>query len=212
MKARISINGKRIEKYFDSKSEADIWLSKIRETYSDPSLLGEIWTDIPGFSRYKASNLGRLRSENYKKSGLIKVLKPSIAKDGYLKTMLLSDSGGYKSWTVHKFITLAFYGSRPVGNEVNHIDGDKLNNAIDNLEYCTHAENCQHAVDNKLWKPRRGELNGMSKLTLEQVQRAIKAKNEKGRFWGRNELAKEFGVTPKHLQKVVNDINSWKIL
>lgn len=209
MKERISINGKRIEKYFRTKEEAFVWKQNMIEKHSDKNIPGESWKFIPNFNRYQASNLGRIRSINYKNSGLIKVLIPSMAKDGYLKTMLLNDYGKYKSWTVHKFITRAFYGLIPVNKEINHKDGNKLNNAIINLEYCTHAENCKHACDNGLWTIRRGNLNGMAKLTKEQVIKARLAKKENGRYWGRNEMAKEFGISAKHLQKIVNSKTSW---
>jgi hypothetical protein len=85
----------------------------------------EKWEKIPGFSRYEASSLGRLRSTNYKNSGKTKVLKPSDGGDGYLKTMLLNDDGDYKSWGVHKWVALAFIGPKPKGLEINHIDGVK---------------------------------------------------------------------------------------
>lgn len=205
MKIGITINKKRVEKYFKTKEEAELWRNKIRKELSDKSLQDELWKNIPNFSMYQASNFGRLRSLNYKRSGIIKVLNPSISNDGYLKTMLLNDSGKYNSCTVHKFITLAFYGSRPPELEVNHIDGNKLNNNINNLEYCTRSENCKHAVRIGLWEVKRGEKNGMAKLTQAQVDEAREAKRTKGRFWGRNEMAKRFGINAKHLQRIVNN-------
>ncbi len=69
----------------------------------------ENWKAIPNFSTYEASDLGRLRSLNYKRSKTIRVLKPAKSKDGYMKTMLLDDNGKYSSWTVHKFVALAFF-------------------------------------------------------------------------------------------------------
>lgn len=209
-KVGISINGKRIEKYFKTYLDGLRWRHKMIEKYSDPSLPNESWNPMPGFKRYQASDAGRLRSLNYKRSGLIKIIKPAIDKKGYLCTMLQNDQGKYNSWTVHKWIALTFHGPCPKGKEVNHKDGNKLNNKPDNLEYCTHKQNCQHAVDNGLWEIRVGELNGMAKLTNEQVLRAREMKRTKGRFWGRNELAKEYGISAKHLQKIVNNPDvSW---
>ena len=170
----------------------------------------ETWKAIPNFSRYEASNLGALRSLNYKRTGKVEVLKPAKSNDGYLKTMLLNDSGKYSSWTVHKFVCLAFYGERPEGLEVNHMDGVKTNNAIDNLEYCTHSENMQHSFDAGLQKPKRGELNGMAKLTRLQVGEIREAKKSSGRYWGRNAFAKRFGVSEKHLQDIANNDNLWR--
>lgn len=208
MKGRISINGKRYEKYFKSKIERDLWLSEMIINNSDKPLAGEIWKPIPCFGLYEASNFGRIRSLNYKKSKIIKVLTPAISTDGYLKTMLLNDNGIYKSWTVHKFVALAFYGES--SKEINHIDGNKTNNNIDNLEYCTRSENMVHAIKLGLQLPKIGELNGMSKLTNEQVLKIREAKINNGRYWGRNKLADELKISAKHLQKIANNKNnSW---
>lgn len=204
---RISYNGKRHLKIFDNLKDAKQYRDNLILSISDKSLPGEQWKEIEGFSKYQASNLGRIRSKNYKSSGIIKVLKPSISKDGYLQTALLNDLGKYKSIKVHRIIALAFLGYSEL--EVNHIDGVKDNNNIINLEYVTRSENCQHSFDIGLQKPKRGELNGMAKLTKEQVEEARYLKKTKGRFWGRNQLAKQFGVSPKHLQKIVNSSTLW---
>lgn len=205
----ITINGKVVTKYFKTELEKEIWTNSAILKYSDLSLNGEIWKYIPNYKGYQSSNYGRLRSINYKRSGRTVVLTPSKGKDGYMQTMLLNDNGKYNSRKVHKFITLAFYGPIPENMEINHKDGNKENNNINNLEYCTHAENCKHAVDNGLWTIRRGDLNGMAKLTKEQVIKARTAKKENGRYWGRNKMAKEFGISAKHLQTIVNDKTSW---
>ena len=209
-RASISIDGKLTTMYFNTIDDAESWHKAKAILNSDQPKHGEKWEEIPGFSRYIASSLGRLLSVNYKNSGIIKEIKPALGKDGYFATMLQGDNKKYYSWKVHKWITLAFLGERKEGQEVNHIDGNKQNNHIDNLEYCTRSENCQHSFDIGIQKPKAGELNGMAKLTNEQVLRARKMKAENGRYWGRNELAKEYGISAKHLQKIVNNYDrSW---
>lgn len=204
VKAKITINGKLHEKYFKTKALGDKWKASICYLYSDKSRYDEEWEPIPSFSRYEASTLGRLRSLNYKNSGMVIVLKPAINKDGYYCTMLLNDNNKYCSWKVHKFITLAFYGVVPDGLEVNHIDGVKINNRIDNLEYVTRSENILHAIRIGLQKVRKGTDVGNSKLTEDQIRYARKLKKDGGRFWGREKLAKEWGINNKHLQRIVN--------
>lgn len=171
----------------------------------------EIWKAIPKFSRYEASNLGRIRSTNYKNSGKVKILKPALAKDGYLKTMLLNDCGKYCSWTVHRFITLTFLGEKPQKLEINHKDGNKLNNAIDNLEYVTKSENLLHAYKHNLITPKRGSLNGNSKLTEEQVREIRQIAQSGGRYYGRKQLAGKYGVSECCIKEIVNHRkNMWQ--
>lgn len=164
----------------------------------------EVWNKIPNFSRYEASSLGRLRSINYKNTGKKVVLKPSICEDGYLKTMLLSDNGKYKSWRVHKFVALAFLGLIPKGLEINHIDGNKQNNRPSNLEYCTRSYNCKHSFDLGLQKPKKGELNGMAKLTEKDVLDIREHAKNSGRFYGRKELAEKYGVSEGHIKDIIS--------
>jgi len=163
----------------------------------------EQWKPIPGFSRYEASNLGNLRSLNYKKTGKVKLIKPAIS-GGYLKTMLLSDGGKYYSWNVHKWVALAWLGPR-LEFEVNHKNGLKTDNSVVNLEYCTRSQNVQHAFDNGLILPRKGKDNNLSKLTEQQVIEIREhVKNHKGRYYGRKELSAKYGVAECTIKEVVN--------
>ena len=156
MIARISIDGNRIEKSFKTAEQGESWLSEMRLKHSDKSLPNEVWEKVLGFNRYELSNLGRIRSLNYKKTGMVKVLKPALSKDGYLKTMIQRDNGTYITRPIHRLVAIAFYGIHK-GKEVNHIDGVKINNHAINLEWITHAENCQHSFDIGLQKPKRGD-------------------------------------------------------
>lgn len=173
------------------------------------NLILEVWFPIKGFSNYMASNLGNIKSINYKRSGKTQILKPHDT-GGYLQTMLKSDNGKYMTVKVHKIVTLAFLGERQKQQEVNHIDGNKHNNNISNLEYCSHSDNIKHAYDNGLQNPVCGINNGKSKLTDDMVREIREAKARNGRYWGRNEIAKKYNVSPKHLQDIANNHNLWK--
>jgi hypothetical protein len=163
------------------------------------------WKQVLGFSNYEASNNGLLRSLNYKKTGKIQILKPALSPDGYWKTMIKSDEGKYVSRPIHYFITLAFYGQREDGFDVNHIDGNKNNNNISNLEYCSHSYNCLHAFKLKLMVPKHGSINGNSKLSEQDVIdiREYVAKSGK-RYYGRKELAKKYNISEAHLKDIVS--------
>ena len=162
----------------------------------------ENWKEIKGFSGYEASDLGNLRSLNYKRTGMAKVLRPSIS-GGYLKTMLKSDEGKYRSLYVHRFVCLAFLGQKPKGLEINHKDGNKLNNRPSNLEYVTRKENVKHAYDNKLMRPKVGSSNGMAKLKESDVLEIRAHAASSGRYYGRKQLAIKYGVSECTIKEVV---------
>lgn len=208
MTKSISINGKRITATFSTKEEANKWHDEMIEKHSDKSLENEVWISIENHSRYEVSNFGRVRSLNYKNTGMVKVLSPGIDGSGYLRTMIQNDNKKYTTIKMHRVVCAAFLGNQD-RLEVNHKNGIKTDNNILNLEWCTRSENCQHSFDTGLQKPKRGELNGMAKLTKDQVEHLRNLKSTRGRFWGRNELAKEYGISAKHLQKIVNNTNVW---
>ena len=168
-------------------------------------MMEEIWLPIPGFSLYQVSSMGRLKTFNWKGSGREAILRPAKSRDGYYKTVLKSDDGKNHSWGVHRWVAMAFIGEIPEGYEVNHINGDKSDNRADNLEYVTRSGNIIHAYRLALIKPKVGELNGMAKLTNDQVReiRDYVSKCSK-RYYGRKELAQKYGVSECTIKEVVS--------
>ena len=115
----------------------------------------EEWIDIPGYvGLYQASNLGRVKSlpKNGRKE---KILKQHInGRNGYCYVQL-SKFGKAKNVRVHRYIALAFLDNPENENiQVNHIDGCKTNNRIENLEYCSGKQNMRHAYDTGLEVPK----------------------------------------------------------
>ena len=109
----------------------------------------EYWKDIPGYEgRYQVSNLGRVRSLDRlveHKNGHIqrapgKILKHSIGKTGYHQVTLSKDCIE-KPFYVHRLVWLTFKGPIPKEMEVNHIDEDKNNNSLSNLNLLSHKDN-----------------------------------------------------------------------
>lgn len=109
----------------------------------------EQWTTIPGFPGYEISSAGRIRSwlVHRGKPGP-RFLAPSPDPKGYLATRL-SDGTRMRTVKVHALVARAFFGPRPEGLEVRHLDGDNQNNTIENLEYGTPAENMADRVRHK---------------------------------------------------------------
>lgn len=103
----------------------------------------ETFVKINGFERYEVSNLGKVRNI---KSG--RILKPSLQKNGYL-TYGLYENNKQKFLYLHRIIATAFIDNPDEKPCVNHIDENKLNNDLSNLEWCTVRENMIHGTRTK---------------------------------------------------------------
>ena len=112
----------------------------------------EIWKDIKGYeSRYQVSNLGNVKSLNYNCTKKAKLLVYHLNHKGYARVHLTKDKQD-KYISVHRLVAQAFIPNPNNYPQVNHIDGNKLNNNVDNLEWCTNEYNFQHALKTGLIK------------------------------------------------------------
>lgn len=118
----------------------------------------ECWKAVTGFEgRYEVSNLGRVRGllSNYngKDKTVIKahILKPGDSK-GYCRVILLDNAGKRYNRSIHRLVAADFIGDC-TDLEINHKDGNKKNNHVDNLEICDQSYNTIHAYKLGLMKP-----------------------------------------------------------
>lgn len=161
----------------------------------------EEWRPTHGY--YEVSNTGRVRRagglgiNNARHNG--KILKQFVDERGYFKVSLCID-GGKVNFKTHRLVALAFLG-RPNGLTVNHKDGNKRNNAAENLEYLSRADNVAHAKAHGLYP--RAEKSPSSKLSSVAV-REIRASKESGRV-----LGKKYGVSQKTISSAKSG-QSWK--
>ncbi len=150
---------------------------KIYENLDIHDLDGETWKVIENFSDYQISNFGRVkRSIKDKCNRKLKILKQYFDRCGYLRVSLYKNKKYYRFF-VHRLVIINFrYNSEKT---TNHINGIKVDNYINNLEYCTIEENNQHALDNNL-NNQIGENNQNSILIIQDVfQIKLLLKNKK---------------------------------
>ena len=126
----------------------------------------EIWKDIPGWEGYyQASNLGRIKSLVRKGQRREIILTPGRIHNGYMRVGLSRDNK-LTGKLVHRLVWEAFNGPIPEDKEVNHIDEDKLNNRLENLNLVTRRENCVWGT--RVERQRKSMINGkLSKKVLQ---------------------------------------------
>lgn len=131
----------------------------------------EIWKDIKDYEGlYQISNLGNVKSLQREKNNnggkqLLeeKLLNPVITRLGYCRVGLHNKNGIKKVHLVHRLVAQTFIEKPSHLYEVNHIDGNKLNNHYTNLEWCDRGYNIQHSYKNGL----RPTIQSLEKRVLE---------------------------------------------
>lgn len=175
----------------------------------------EEWRNIPGFAGYQASSFGRVKSLKrriWNSRGFFfqkreRILKtPNPDKNGYLSYCLRIGASASqprkRSFLAHRLVALAFIPNPENKPFINHKNGVKANCRPDNLEWCTKPENGQHAVMMGLHTPLRGEANGHSRLTTEQVL-LIRSKYQ-SRSGNIPSLAREFNIGRTTVGYIIN--------
>lgn len=152
------------------------------------NLTVESWKDIAGYEGlYRISDLGRVKSIRKIHH---KIMNPCPNTWGYFRVTLRKDGTSY-TLTIHKAVTDAFLPKFAEKKEVNHKDGDKSNNRLDNLERVTRKENIQHSWKLKLRK---------SKITIMDVS-MIKTLYREG--LSQRKIAKQYDVSQARIHQVV---------
>ena len=132
----------------------------------------EIWKDVFGYEGlYRISNQGKIISLKFNHSTVEREIKP-FDNGGYLRVALYKDNKK-KKLLVHRLVADHFIDNPYKKPCVNHIDGNKTNNSVSNLEWVTHKENTNHAIETGLRKRecpinnRRRGNNPISKPVLQ---------------------------------------------
>ena len=141
------------------------------------SVMYEIWKDVPNTDgKYKVSNLGRVRSFNTRE-GVPRILKPAFNRHrNYHYISVQVQQQRRKNWILHRLVAEVFIPNTDNSLIVDHVDGVKTNNRIDNLEWVTYKENSQRAI-------RLGLIPGYDHLKSAKLltpDKAIEIYKEKG--------------------------------
>lgn len=176
----------------------------------------EFWKDLVGYEGlYQVSTLGNIRSiDRIEKCGSFfrhrkgKVLKQVINRGGYCQVTLTKDGKGC-SKEVHRLIAKTFIENEYNLPEVNHIDCDKTNNSVDNLEWVSREDNTKHAMEHDL-KP-HGDKHKSSKLKQSQVDWIREHYDSNDERYNTEAMTKLFGVSRSTIRRVVLN-ESWKLV
>jgi len=154
----------------------------------------EVWKQIKDYPCYMVSDLGRVKSLKFDKE---KILKGGIDTRGYRMVPLRNDKGR-KTILIHRIVAFAFLDIVDGKNCVNHKDGNKTNNVLNNLEWCTQKENVKHSYQNGLCKSKEGNSNGRALLDEKKVLEIRSKQTSKV-----CDLAREYNVSWSCIKSII---------
>lgn len=164
----------------------------------------EIWKDLiyqgVNYGLYfEISSTGKIKNKKTKN-----ILKLCIGKTGYYQVYVsLGSRKNGKTFKLHKALAETFIPNPYNYPIINHIDGNKLNNSLKNLEWCTYSYNQKHASLNGLHKSIAGSDNLTSKLSNDDVIYIRENYKPRDKEFGCRALAKKFGISHQNLLKVI---------
>lgn len=129
----------------------------------------EIWKPVVGFENYVVSNLGKVKRNDIE-------LTPYIDATKYSKVGLFNGNGKQKKFLLHRLVAESFISNPENKPEVNHIDGNKQNNCVSNLEWVTRSENVKHAAKKGLMTKVTDEVLFQRKIAGEKLKRFCRSK------------------------------------
>jgi hypothetical protein len=175
-----------------------MYIYNISYKYETDRYFNERWKDIKGYEGlYKVSDFGRVMSFHKNKYG--KLMTLVFDRHGYLKVNLKNKYHKSKNFTVHRLVGFAFIGCENEELVINHIDNNRTNNNVENLEFCTQSYNFKYSyiIDpNK----NKGESNFNSILTTNEVKE-IYYLAWKGEYT-RKEIANKFKTNEKNIDNI----------
>lgn len=163
----------------------------------------EIFKKIPNYSLYQCSNLGRIKTFNWKNQGIERIMKPALDGCGYLRTVLKRDSDG-KLCTikVHRIVGITWIDNPNKYPQINHLNGVRSDNRVINLEWCTCSQNIKHAYDFNN-KSVLGEKNPSSIVTENEVLMIREKYSEWIKTQKRKDIADKYKISISALKSII---------
>ena len=173
----------------------------------------EIWKDVSGFNgKYQVSNLGNVKSFNRRfHKGEPFMLKLRDGGKGYYKVVLYGDNNQKRQVEIHRLVAETFIPNPLNLNCVNHIDGNKTNNSVSNLEWCTPAYNNQHAFRTGLRsgsKPWLGKTGFQNASSIPVTQIDLSTGKPIATFGSMEEAGRLTGCSPQKIGKCCKGVFS----
>ena len=156
---------------------------------------------IKDFENYLITKDGDIYS-NY----FYKKIKSSKDKNGYLRTRLVNKSGR-KSVFIHRLLAIAYLPNPLNKPHINHKDGNKSNNKLSNLEWCTHKENMQHAWDNNLYADYSESIKKANKARSIEVYDTV----NNVKYKSISEMSRTLNIPFTTLKRLIDSTTTFKI-
>ena len=171
--------------------------------------MDKLWKRIENFNDYYISNFGDIIKDNYKsrnsKNSKMKAIKPCIKDNGYLQVGLYQKRSkkNYKKY-MHRLVAETFIPNPNNYPIINHKNGNKKDNRVENLEWCNYSHNIEHAYNNNLRTKKYGSNNKLSRhfVELDNEYNFIRE------FWGSREENKKLGYTRDTIERCARGITT----
>ncbi len=177
------------------------WRLANGELYLEVSSLGRVRRLSRPAKTVSQSKDGRLRG-NLRKTMPEKIISPCIGANGYW-TITYRTNGAKRRCLVHRLVALAFVPGWFPEATVDHLDGNRLNNHPENLEWVTRSENSKRQNRDGRGVP-KGEKHPSAKISDAEVERMLSLRKNKGLSYSK--LAKEFNVSTSLAAKIVTGL------
>lgn len=164
----------------------------------------EFWKTIPFCDRgHQVSNLGNVRSISYNCTGIIKNMKIRTLKTGYGQVCIWIGNSR-RNFYVHRLVAITFIPNPENKPEVNHINGIKTDNRVENLEWNTRKENINHAWKNGLSKTSDCQKKIVGEVAKKTFSKKIIDLNSNMIFNSCNEAASYYGYSHQFISMVIS--------